>query len=207
MFFGVFQAPADGFRQAVYVSVLSMLLSGAYASSGHAATPQKQGKSLSASRIALKSEANQVATGVRAADAALSPEELAIAQRVEVGQVACELGVSVSVIADDRYPGYFDLQTKKLKFRMVPVVSKTGAIRLEDAKAGAVWLQLANKSMLMNQKVGGRLADACMTSSQLAFATAMDKNPSVGLLDAPKVSDVPAALPVVSDATPTVAAQ
>lgn len=198
MYFGVSQAFAGGLRHAVYVSLLSMVLGGTYASVAHAATPLKKGKPVSASRAALKSEASQMASGIRAADAALSPEELAIAQRVEVGQVACERGVSVNIMADERNPGYFDVQSKKLKFRMVPVMSKTGAIRLEDARAGAVWLQLANKSMLMNQKAGGRFADACMTSSQLAYVTAMEKNPSVGLLDTPKVADVPVVVPVVA---------
>ena len=112
--------------------------------------PVKSVKAVSASRAELKTNANQIATGVRAAEAALSPEELAIAQRVEVGQVACELGVSVSVKADAKLPGYFDVQSRQYKFRMAPVVTSTGAIRLEDAHAGAVWLQLSNKSMLMS---------------------------------------------------------
>ena len=41
------------------------------------------------SRTQLKSAANQVATGIIAAEAALSPEELAIAERVHVGRIAC----------------------------------------------------------------------------------------------------------------------
>jgi hypothetical protein len=32
------------------------------------------------------------------------------------------------------------------------VATSTGTVRLEDKQAGAVWLQIANKSMLMNQK-------------------------------------------------------
>ena len=44
---------------------------------------------------------------------------------------------------------------------MHPVESRTGAIRLEDPKRGAMWLQLGNKSMLMSQKLGQRLADEC----------------------------------------------
>jgi hypothetical protein len=103
----------------------------------------------SASRVEIKSQANQMATGIMAAEAALTPEELEIAQRIQVGKLPCELGAFVTVAADPRAPGYFNLQLRNLKFRMVPVVTSTGAIRLEDRKAGAVWLQLANKSMLM----------------------------------------------------------
>ena len=32
---------------------------------------------------------------------------------------------------------------------------------LEDPKGGAMWLQLGNKSMLISQKQGLRLADEC----------------------------------------------
>ena len=68
---------------------------------------------------------------------------------------------------------------------MFPVETSTGAIRLEDPKGGAVWLQLANKSMLMSQKHGQRLADACVNTDQALVAEMMIKNPPPSLLDAP----------------------
>ena len=153
---------------------------------------KKQHKTASPSRVQLKSQAMQMASGIRAAETALSPQELAIAERIEVGLIPCELGESVSVAADAHVPGYFDVQTKKLKFRMVPVVTSTGAIRLEDSAAGAVWLQLSNKSMLMNQKTGTRLADSCMSSAQLAVTEAMIKNPPPSLLEPLPVATSPA---------------
>ena len=67
---------------------------------------------------------------------------------------------------------------------MHPVVTSTGAIRLEDNHdGGAVWLQLSNKSMLMDQKAGKRLADECASPAQLAVAEALKKNPAPSLLD------------------------
>ncbi len=79
---------------------------------------------------------------------------------------------------------------------MVPVLTSTGAIRLEDASSGAVWLQLANKSMLMDQKQGRRLADACMNADQLVVADAMERSPAPNLLEPlpspPAVVAVPA---------------
>lgn len=117
------------------------------------------------------------------APAALSPAALALAERVQVGHVPCELGASVSVEADAKSPGYFHLRLGKEVFHMAPVVTSTGALRLEDQHAGAVWLQLANKSMLMSTKLGKRLADACMNTSQVAVAAAMEKNPPPSLLD------------------------
>ena len=138
----------------------------------------------SKSRIELKSAAKNVAAGIEAAEAALTPAELAIAERIEVGYIPCELGNSVTVTADPKNPGYFEMTMNKLKYRMSPVATSTGAIRLEDQKSGAVWLQLANKSMLMNQKLGQRLADDCMSPAQVLVADAIRKNPPPSVLEA-----------------------
>ncbi len=139
----------------------------------------------SASRVDAKSKANQMATGIQAAEAALTPAELAIAERVYQGKLPCDEGTAVTLVPDAKTPGYFNVQLKSTKFRMFPVETTTGAIRLEDKKAGVVWLQLANKSMLMNQKLGQRLADGCMSPAQSAVDAALQKNPGVSVLDAP----------------------
>lgn len=140
----------------------------------------------SPSRVEARSTASQMASGISAAEAALSPEDVKLAERVQVGRIPCELGAFVHIEADPKSPGYFNLEiVKGRKFRMFPVLSRTGAIRLEDQGAGAVWLQLANKSMLMDQKAGKRLADECMTPDQTAVAEALKKNPAPSLLDAP----------------------
>lgn len=119
----------------------------------------------------------------------LSAEDLELAKRVYVGSIPCELGSSVTLTADEKRPGFFLVHTKNNRFRMHPVESRTGAIRLEDPKAGAMWLQLGNKSMLMSQKLGQRLADECMSPAQITFADALKKNPAPGILDAtPAVS-------------------
>jgi hypothetical protein len=129
------------------------------------------------SRTQLRSATGQVAAGIMAAEAALSPAELAIAERVHVGRIACELGAYVTLKADPASPGHFDVEGKGFKYRMAPVETSTGAVRLEDQKGGAVWLQIANKSMLMDQKRGQRLADECMSPEQNLVAEAIKKNP------------------------------
>ena len=149
-----------------------------------ATTVAKKKPEINANRANLKSTAKNVAAGVEAAEAALTPAEMAIAERVHVGKLPCELGASVTLTADAKYPGYFDMQGKNFKYRMFPVATSTGAIRLEDQKAGAVWLQLANKSMLMNQKLGIRLADECASPDQLAVAENLKLNPPVSILEA-----------------------
>ena len=139
---------------------------------------------VSASRTNLKSAAVNVAAGIQAAEAAMTPAELAIAERVQVGKMPCELGASVTLTADAKNPGYFDMQGKNFSYRMFPVPTSTGAIRLEDQKAGAVWLQLAHKSMLMSQKHGIRLADECTSPAQMEVAQNLKLNPPVSILEA-----------------------
>jgi hypothetical protein len=138
------------------------------------------------SRVQLKSATSQVAAGFIAAETALTPDELAIAERVHVGHIACELGASVNVVADAKSPGHFHVDGKGFKFYMAPVATTTGTVRLEDQKAGAIWLQIANKSMLMDQKRGQRLADECMSPAQVVVAEAIRKNPPPSVLDAPQ---------------------
>ncbi len=145
-------------------------------------------KPVTASRAELHSTTSQVAAGIRAADAALTPGELAIAERVHTGPMPCELGATVVLEADAKAPGYFNLRGKGFNYRVHPVETSTGAIRLEDQHAGAVWLQLANKSMLMDQKQGKRLADECSSPAQVAVADALRKNPAPSLLDAPVIA-------------------
>ena len=115
----------------------------------------------------------------------LTPEDLEIAQRVFVGTISCELGNSVTLTPSPRRQGFFLVQTKNSRFSMHPVESRTGAIRLEDPKRGAMWLQLGNKSMLMSQKLGQRLADECVSPEQLTLADELKRNPRAGLLDGP----------------------
>ena len=134
-----------------------------------------------------KNNSDKRNAAAKPADASLTPQELSIAERVHVGHLPCELGASIRMTADAHTPGYFDLQGKGYKYRMRPVTTSTGAIRLEDKKAGAVWLQLANKSMLMDQKNGRRLADECAHPDQVAIANDMKINPPPPLIDVSNV--------------------
>lgn len=146
------------------------------------AAPAAQAKP-SRSRTEIRSTASQMAAGISAAEQALEANELAIAQQVHTGVLRCELGASVTLTNDPESPGYFNVHGKNFRYRMFPVATTTGAIRLEDPKAGAVWLQLSNKSMLMNQKAGQRVADDCMSPEQLIVTQDMRDRPGPGLLD------------------------
>ncbi len=128
-------------------------------------------------------------------DNALPAELLAIAERVQTGRIPCELGHNVGILADEKSPGYFTITTGSQRFRAIPVLTTTGAIRLEDKARGGVWLQLANKSMLLDEKNGKRLADECMGAAQKLVAEAMRSAPPSSLLGSP-AGTVPNAEPL-----------
>jgi hypothetical protein len=115
----------------------------------------------------------------------LTAEQISIAQIVHTGRVACADGHSVTITADAKVNGAFDLFLGKTKYDVVPVPTKSGAVRLEDSKTGIVFMQLANKSMLFNERQGKRLADDCINPAQQAVADAMRANPTAGVLDGP----------------------
>lgn len=184
--------------------IVSLLLAApvwALVSTAHAADPQptaaKKTAAVKKKTTVKKTTAPRKAAGVTAAGAGaataaavlaprmLSADEIALADRVHTGRIACELGQHVNVTKDSANAGHFLVSGKGFNFHMTPVGTSTGVVRLEDAKAGAVWLQIANKSMLMNQKQGKRLADECMSPEQLQVAESIKKTPPPSLLDAP----------------------
>lgn len=113
----------------------------------------------------------------------LTERELAVVPLVHVGVKPCELGNTVRIDADEQSPGHFHLTMGAHRFHLRPVHTSTGAVRLEDQAQGAVWIQLPNKSMLMSQKLGRRLADECASPVQRTVAEAMKTNPGPPLLD------------------------
>ena len=64
----------------------------------------------------------------------LTPADLEVAKKVYVGDIPCELGATVHITPHKR-EGFFIVRTGIQRFRMHPVESKTGAIRLEDPVA------------------------------------------------------------------------
>ena len=98
--------------------------------------------------------------------AELSSEQQANADRVLTGTQSCEFNQTVSVEPHSESKGYFDVSFKGKKYVLAPEPTTTGAVRLEDKKNGLVWIQIANKSMLMNAKIGQRLIDNCVHPSQ-----------------------------------------
>ncbi len=133
------------------------------------------------------------ATPLVALPIAAAPESVQTAAldagEVHTGRMVCEMGNAVTVTPDPQQPARFIVQMKKNTYHMTPVETTTGAVRLEDAQAGAMWLQLANKSMLMNSKLGQRMADDCQSDQQAAVAQRMKLDPPPSLLDQPTLAN------------------
>jgi hypothetical protein len=114
--------------------------------------------------------------------------QAAVTGDVHVGRMVCELGNAVSVTPDASRLGTYWVQMRQHRYHMTPVATSTGAVRLEDKQAGAMWLQLPHKSMLMNSKIGQRMADECQSAHQLEVATRMKSGPPSTLLDGPSLA-------------------
>ena len=107
--------------------------------------------------------------------------QLAAAQRAYQGVYACEFNQSLNITPHAKHAGYLDVAWKKEVFTMKPVLSPTGALRLEDVKGRTLMVQIANKSMLMDTKVGQRLVDDCQSAEQReAVAAAKLAGPQAG---------------------------
>ena len=101
-------------------------------------------------------------------DEKLSEDQLAAAMRVNRGDAQCEFNQTVSVRPHPQRAGVFLVSFKNITYTMVPEPTSTGAVRLEDRRAGVIWLQIPTKSMLMNSKIGQRMVDACTHGEQRA---------------------------------------
>ena len=101
--------------------------------------------------------------------------QLDAAERTHFGVYECDFKQTIDVGMNPKYPGYVDVKFKKDTWTMKPSVSSTGALRLEDVKGRILLLQIANKSMLMDTKIGQRLVDACVHEKQRAAAEAAAK--------------------------------
>jgi hypothetical protein len=110
--------------------------------------------------------------------AELDEHRMAVVPRVMVGEARCDAGKTVSVQPHSQLPGRFVLAVGKEQHTVTPQPTSTGVIRLENAHAGVVWLQVPVKSMMMDAKRGQRLADNCIHPEQAAEVEAMKAEPT-----------------------------
>ena len=97
---------------------------------------------------------------------AASPEQIEAAERVYYGVYQCEFNQSIDIVASGKHASYVDVKHGKANYLMKPVLSSTGAIRLEDVRGDTLMVQIASKSMLLNVKTGTRVVDDCISPKQ-----------------------------------------
>lgn len=88
------------------------------------------------------------------------------AERVFRGVYDCEFKVVVTVAPSEKYPSYVDVRHGRAEYLMKPVLSSTGAIRLEDVRGEMLMVQVSSKSMVLNVKTGQRVVDDCISPKQ-----------------------------------------
>ena len=106
---------------------------------------------------------------------AATPEQIEAATLVFYGPYDCELNQTIEVAPSAKSAGYIDVKHGKSTWVMKPVLSSTGAVRLEDVKGQTLVVQIANKSMLMDVKAGRRLVDECVSARQRELIEAAAK--------------------------------
>src|SRR5690606_18327886 len=92
--------------------------------------------------------------------------QLLAAKEVHLGESGCEFNQKIQLDANSKHPGYVDMSFNKKKYTMKPVMSPTGAPRLEDVRRATLMIHIPTKTMVMNQKTGQRLVDNCIHANQ-----------------------------------------
>ncbi|CAK7028711.1 hypothetical protein CUZ56_00835 [Saezia sanguinis] len=80
--------------------------------------------------------------------------------RLHVGKMACAEGVSFNISRADAN-NELDLNWKGRQYTLRRVQTSSGAFRYEDPASGMVLIQIPAKSLLLDAKIGQRLADEC----------------------------------------------
>ena len=94
---------------------------------------------------------------------------------VYTGDFRCDEGLASITVEGDQ----FNLRApggRNYAMRRVPTTSRV--VRLENDTRSAYWLQSGNKSMLIDTRAGGRVADGCRNAAQQAREDELKLNPT-----------------------------
>jgi hypothetical protein len=138
--------------------ILAVLIAGAFAASTALAAdaPAKPAAKPSAKKAAAPAPVVPDAT----------PDQVKAAEMVYYGAYDCEFQQTVSITQSPKHSAYVDVKHSKGTWLMKPVLSGTGAIRLEDVRGETLMVQIASKSMLLNVKTAQRIVDDCVSPKQ-----------------------------------------
>jgi hypothetical protein len=111
---------------------------------------------------------------VEAPLAVAGSEQLEAANVAHLGDYDCEFDQKVTLEPYSKAAGYIEMKNKAQAWVMKPVMSSTGALRLEDVRGRMLMIQIANKSMVMDTQIGQRLVDGCVHEKQRSFIATQD---------------------------------
>ncbi len=94
------------------------------------------------------------------------PDQVKAAELVYYGPYDCEFQQTVNITQSPKHSAYVDVKHGAKAWLMKPVLSSTGAIRLEDVRGETLMVQIASKSMLLNVKSAQRIVDDCVSPKQ-----------------------------------------
>ena len=123
-----------------------------------------------------------------------SPEQIDASERVFYGVYECEFNQTIDITPNIPFPAYVNVKHGKATYLMKPVLSSTGAIRLEDIRGQTLMVQIASKSMLLNVKTAQRVVDDCVSPKQR------------DLIDAARAAKVAAAAVAAATTAPQISA-
>lgn len=158
-------------RHSLTPILAALALALALPAAAQTAAPKAPAKTAPA-KAAVKPAARKRAPAAPAAEAPLpaaSSEQLEAANVAHLGDYDCEFDQKIRLEPHAQAPGYIQMKQKAQVWVMKPVLSSTGALRLEDVKGRMLMIQIANKSMVMDTKIGQRLVDGCVHEKQRAF--------------------------------------
>jgi hypothetical protein len=140
--------------------ILATLLAAAFAAPAAVAADATK----PAAKPAAKKAAPAAPAALAISDA--TPEQVKAAELVYYGTYDCEFQQTVSITQSPKYSAYVDVKHGKNDWLMKPVLSGTGAVRLEDVRGETLMVQIASKSMLLNVKTAHRIVDDCVSPKQ-----------------------------------------
>jgi hypothetical protein len=145
------------------------LLACGLAIAAHAADAPAKATAKAAAKSAPAAKAAGKKAPTKAVDAgppAATPEQIDAAEKVYYGIYDCEFNQTVDIEKSVPHAAYVNVRSGKSVWIMKPVLSSTGAIRLEDVKGETLMVQISSKSMLLNVKTARRIVDDCVSPKQ-----------------------------------------
>jgi hypothetical protein len=182
------------------VSCAVALAFGASAAAAATDTPKAKAAPKAAVRKAAPAPAKEVVLPEP------TPDQQKAAELVYYGNYDCEFDQTVNIQASTKHLFYVDVKHGKSAWLMKPVLSSTGAMRLEDVKGEALMVQIASKSMLLDTKTGHRIVDACVSPRQRELIEAAKAAKERGVTEGPSLlggGSAASATPIATAASAT----